>query len=42
MTAPGPVPPQIFVTPVAVQVTLPIETTSYSVSGLVATSSSTA
>jgi iron complex outermembrane recepter protein len=35
MTAPGPVPPQIFVTPVPVLVTLPIESTSYSVSGLV-------
>ena len=34
MTAPGPVPPQIFVTPVAVDVILPIESTSYAVSGL--------
>ncbi len=34
MTAPGPVPPQIFVFPVDVSVTLPIVVKSYAVSGL--------
>lgn len=33
MTAPGPVPPQIFVVPVPVQVTLPITSKSYAISG---------
>jgi len=34
MTAPGPVPPQIFVVPVDVQVILPIKSHSYAISGL--------